>query len=60
MGRPQRLDLRVEHAAVHQEAVGEDHRRAVTTRVVVGDLDSVDGGGGHGALPLDAMVSAAG
>ncbi len=48
---PQRLHLRVEHGAVHEEAVGQHDRRALATRVVVGDLLAVGHCGTHRASP---------
>src|SRR5262249_13399171 len=44
------LDLTVEHALIHEEAVGEDHRGALAARVLEVDALTVDVREGHGAV----------
>ena len=50
---PQRVDLGGEHLPVHQEAVAEDHRRAVAAAVLEADPLTVDLGDRH---VLDSTV----
>ena len=65
MGLLEGLDLRSEHGAVHEEPVGEDHRRAVPAGVVVGDPGSAHLSVRHGrtlglVVPACRVVGAEG